>query len=68
MAGNVMGQSLWIYLVGGLVAIFYFPINIGFLIIPIDVHIFQRGSKHQPVTIYLPVLNAGNGAMIHNNY
>ena len=27
---------------------FYFPINIGLLIIPIDVHIFQRGSNHQP--------------------
>ena len=26
----------------------YFPINIGFLIIPIDFHIFQRGSNHQP--------------------
>ena len=25
-----------VYLVGGLVAIFYFPINIGLLIIPID--------------------------------
>ena len=25
-----------------------FPINIGFLIIPIDFHIFQRGSNHQP--------------------
>ena len=31
-------------LVGGLVAIFYFPINIGNVIIPIDVHIFQRGG------------------------
>ena len=31
-------------LVGGLVAIFDFPINIGFLIIPIDFHIFQRGG------------------------
>ena len=35
---------LYIILVGGLVAIFYFPIHIGFLIIPIDVHIFQRGG------------------------
>ena len=26
--------------------IFYFPINIGLLIIPIDFHIFQRGSNH----------------------
>ena len=31
-------------LVGGLVAIFYFPIHIGLLIIPIDFHIFQRGG------------------------
>ena len=30
--------------VGGLVAIFYFPINIGNFIIPIDFHIFQRGG------------------------
>ena len=35
-------------LVGGLVAInFIFP-YIGVLIIPIDFHIFQRGSNHQP--------------------
>ena len=32
-------------LVGGLVAIFYFPRNIGLLIIPIDFHIFQRGGS-----------------------
>ena len=31
------------FLVGGLVAIFIFP-YIGFLIIPIDFHIFQRGG------------------------
>ena len=31
-------------LVGGLGAIFYFPINIGNVIIPIDFHIFQRGG------------------------
>ena len=31
------------FLVGGLVAIFYFPINIGSLIIPIDELIFFRG-------------------------
>ena len=45
------GWNSWFppMLVGGLVAMFYFPINIGFLIIPIDVHIFQRGSNHQPV-------------------
>ena len=48
------GRRSWWWchkLVGGLVAIFYFPINIGFLIIPIDFHIFQRGSNHQPVRI-----------------
>ena len=39
-------------LVGGLVAIFYFPINLGLLIIPIDVHIFQRCSNHQPVSFF----------------
>ena len=38
---------------GGLVAIFYFPINIGFIIIPIDFHIFQRGSNHQPGLVLL---------------
>ena len=32
------------WLVGGLVAIFYFPRNIGLLIIPSDFHIFQRGG------------------------
>ena len=31
-----------IYVVGGLEH--FFPINIGFLIIPIDFHIFQRGG------------------------
>ena len=30
----------------------HFPINIGNFIIPIDVHIFQRGSYHQPVLIF----------------
>ena len=29
----------------------YFPRNIGLLIIPIDFHIFQRGSNHQPVML-----------------
>ena len=28
---------------------FYFPRNSGNVIIPIDVHIFQRRSNHQPV-------------------
>ena len=39
------------YLVGGLVAIFgIFPFILGMLIIPIDVHIFQRGgpTTHTP--------------------
>ena len=35
-------------LVGGLDAIFYFPINIGFLIIPIDELIFSRGVAQPP--------------------
>ena len=35
-------------LVGGLEHFLNFPINIGFLIIPIDFNIFQRGSNHQP--------------------
>ena len=35
-------------LVGGLVAIFYFPINIGLLIIPIDELIFFRGVAQPP--------------------
>ena len=40
----IKNRGIHIYLVGGLVAIFYFPINIGNLIIPNDVHIFQRGG------------------------
>ena len=43
---------LILILVGGLVAIFYFPINIGFLIIPIDKLIFFRGFFPQPPTSY----------------
>ena len=35
-------EATW--LVGGLEHQFYFPINIGLLIIPIDFHIFQRGG------------------------
>ena len=41
-------MDLTYWLVGGLEHQFYFPINIGFIIIPNDVHIFQRGSNHQP--------------------
>ena len=37
-------------LVGGLVAILYFPINIGFLIIPIDELIFFRGVAQPPTS------------------
>ena len=44
-----------INLVGGLVAIFYFPRNIGCLIIPIDVHIFQRGGEKPPTRWYKPL-------------
>ena len=39
-------------LVGGLVAIFYFPIYWVAIIIPIDFHIFQRGSNHPPVLFF----------------
>ena len=39
------------FLVGGLVAIFYFPINIGCLIIPIDELIFFRGVAQPPSTL-----------------
>ena len=38
------------HLVGGLVAIFYFPIYFGLLIIPIDFHIFQRGGEKPPTS------------------
>ena len=38
-------------LIGGLVAMFYFPINIENLIIPIDELIFSEGwPNHQPDT------------------
>ena len=60
MAADLLGQSSEVrlgdifdlakneILVGGLVNInFIFP-YIGNFIIPIDVHIFQRGSNHQP--------------------
>ena len=44
-------------LVGSLVAIFYFPINIGLRIIPIDRPYFSEGwPNHQPVWVYLFVL------------
>ena len=36
------------FLVGGLVAMFYFPINIGNLIIPVDELIFFRGVAQPP--------------------
>ena len=49
MSHDISTPSTW--LVGGLVAIFYFPINIGLLIIPIDFHIFERGWNHQPAGI-----------------
>ena len=39
-----MTPSYHPFLVGGLVALFYFPINIGNVIIPIDFYIFQRGG------------------------
>ena len=42
------------YLVGGLVAIFFFP-YIGLLILPIDFHIFQRGgpTTSQTTVLYI---------------
>ena len=42
----ILAMEIW--LVGGLVAIFYFPINIGFRIIPIDELIFFRGVAQPP--------------------
>ena len=39
------------HLVGGLVAMFYFAIYIGLLIIPIDFHILERSSNHQPAML-----------------
>ena len=61
---NVKNHGPWFpvdffYLVGGLVAIFYFPIYIGNVIIPIDVPIFKRGSNHQPVTN--PMIRGASG-------
>ena len=48
---------MWVceYLVGGLEHQFYVPINIGCLIIPIDVFIFfsEGWPNHQPVTVLL---------------
>ena len=45
-------DTIYVNLVGGLVAMnFIFP-YIGNFIIPIDVHFFQRGSNHQPDNIY----------------
>ena len=47
-------MAVWVYqtlgFVGGLIAIFYFPI--GFLIIPIDFHIFQRGGPGPPTSCW----------------
>ena len=45
-----MPRYFILILVCGLVGIFYFPINIGFLIIPIDEVIFFRGVFPQPPT------------------
>ena len=47
------GPIVYRLLVGGLEHEFYFPIYLGNVIIPIDFHIFQRGSNHQPVYRYL---------------
>ena len=48
-----ISSSIIIFLVGGLVAIFYFPINIGFLIIPTDELIFFRGVAQPPTNFGL---------------
>ena len=48
-AGWWFGTSIW-----------HFPINIGFLIIPIDVHIFQRGgwtTNQKMMTSYYIILD-----------
>ena len=50
-------KLLYSYLVGGLEHQFYFPINIGCLIIPTDFHIFQRGG---PTTNQLLWLDHSN--------
>ena len=42
-----------VILVGGLVAIFYFPRNIGNVIIPIDELIFFRGVAQPPTSIHI---------------
>ena len=48
-----------VFLVGGLVAIFYFPINIGLLIIPIDELIFFRGVAEPPTRFeFNPIIDA----------
>ena len=52
-----LGIFITYILVGGLVVWwfgcheFYFPINIGNVIIPIDFHIFQRGGEKPPTSI-----------------
>ena len=55
----VVGPSVkeGIYLVGGLVAIFGIFPYIGFLIIPIDFHIFQRGGPGPPTRYLLVILS-----------
>ena len=47
------------YLVGDLEHDFYFPFHIWDVILPIDFHIFQDGSNHQPVIDYVFVDLAG---------
>ena len=56
MARLSLGRELGIQRIQGISWLvvwlpFFFP-YIGFLIIPIDVHIFQRGSNHQPVSLW----------------
>ena len=56
-------------LVGGLVAIFYVPINIGILIIPIDELIFFRGvaKNHQPVLTFQRVVVEYDDWLTHHD-
>ena len=45
-------MCIYIYILVGGLEHFLFSHILG-IIIPIDVHIFQRGSNHQPVYIYM---------------
>ena len=55
-------------LVGGLVAIFYCPINIGFLIIPIDELIFFRGVAQPPTRTSININHRLRSIKINQQY